>query len=716
MTERKSFVFHFGDVEVREREFTLIKAGEVLPVEPKILRVLLFLLHNPQRLTTKEELLNAVWGDTAVTESSLTRIIALLRRLLGDDFREPRYIATVAKIGYRFVCPVEISEDAPGIPASADSANPGNGSAGEAFPARVQGGGIRTFRRRWLPAATVLAVGLAVLIWYLRRPLPPLRISEYTQITHDGRHKALFGTDGIRFFLDRYPSSQPLVQVAISGGEIAPIPVLLPNPWVVDVSPDGTSFLITSSDGNRGSLWSVGALGSSLRHLTDGDIGGAAWSPDAKSVVYSTSNGDLDVMRNDGTEAHRLTSVPYHTGSPYFEQISWSPDGSAIRFDRNNKIFEVSPDGSGLHPFLPGWRPGSWQCCGRWTPDGKSFLFLSWDGPTSPYESLPPSQIWVLNERRGPLRGAPAKPVQLTSGPIRWGRPVPSRDGKKIFARGVILNGELERLDAQSHQLRPYLGGVSAEAASFSKDGRFVAYVTFPEGILWRAHRDGSNPTRLTDPPLYPTSPNWSPDGTQILFSSADAAGSPKGYFISSEGGIPRSLLPGNMDEQGNPNWSRDGRKIAFDSWETAGGTSRQVIRILDLASHQITTLPGSPGINTPCWSPDGRFIAGLTLNTSDLAVFDLETQRWLMFHQGPTNFFAWSRDGRFIYFMRVVGDSGVFRIRSSGGKEELIVDLNGFRHTGVDLNWMGLDPEDAPLLLRDAGGDDIYSLTLEQK
>ena len=56
-------VFRFGDVEVRERDFRLMKTGEVIPVEPKAFRVLLFLLHNPQKLITKEELLNAVWGS-----------------------------------------------------------------------------------------------------------------------------------------------------------------------------------------------------------------------------------------------------------------------------------------------------------------------------------------------------------------------------------------------------------------------------------------------------------------------------------------------------------------------------------------------------------------------------------------------------------------------------------------------------------------------------
>ena len=111
MMASKSFVFRFDDVEVREREFTLIKAGKVLTVEPKAFRTLLFLLHNPQRLISKEELLNTVWGDAAVTEGSLTRCIWLLRSRLGDDIHEPRYIATVATVGYRFVCKVEVSED-----------------------------------------------------------------------------------------------------------------------------------------------------------------------------------------------------------------------------------------------------------------------------------------------------------------------------------------------------------------------------------------------------------------------------------------------------------------------------------------------------------------------------------------------------------------------------------------------------------------------------
>src|SRR5260370_35635423 len=111
MIEHKCFVFTFTDVEVREREFCIVKSGEVLSVEPKAFRVLLFLVRNPHRLIWKDELRDAVWSDCAVSENSLTRSIALLRRLLGEDAREPRCIATAPTSGYRFLSGVEPAAD-----------------------------------------------------------------------------------------------------------------------------------------------------------------------------------------------------------------------------------------------------------------------------------------------------------------------------------------------------------------------------------------------------------------------------------------------------------------------------------------------------------------------------------------------------------------------------------------------------------------------------
>src|ERR1700733_5267830 len=138
MMASKSCVFRFGDVEAREREFTLRKAGEILPVEPKAFRVLLLLLRNPEKLIAKEELLNAVWGDAAVTENSLTRSIALLRKMLGDDTRNPRYIETVATVGYRLVCKVEVSEEASGILDPTDQPSANGSSVGAAAAAEME--------------------------------------------------------------------------------------------------------------------------------------------------------------------------------------------------------------------------------------------------------------------------------------------------------------------------------------------------------------------------------------------------------------------------------------------------------------------------------------------------------------------------------------------------------------------------------------------------
>jgi DNA-binding winged helix-turn-helix (wHTH) protein/tetratricopeptide (TPR) repeat protein len=186
----KSFVFRFADVTVREREFAIVKAGQVQQVEPKAFRVLLMLLRNPHKLIAKEELLTGVWGDTAVTENSLARNIALLRRLLGDDPREPRFIETVSGIGYRFLCFVEASEEPAGnlvttrsedLPRGPNGrttqpANDGMGPGADVSPPQSSAK-VTTVRReavaassistlRWaLSVAAVLVVGLAVWLY-----------------------------------------------------------------------------------------------------------------------------------------------------------------------------------------------------------------------------------------------------------------------------------------------------------------------------------------------------------------------------------------------------------------------------------------------------------------------------------------------------------------------------------------------------------------------
>ena len=138
MTERKCLVFNFADIEAREREFLLIQRGERLSIEPTAFRVLAFLLRNPGRLVSKEEIVVSVWNDIAVSDNSLTRAIAQLRRVLDDDPREPRYILTVPTLGYRFLCEVDVREDGFGV-GTAAAAKPPEGGNGFEQRRRIDG-------------------------------------------------------------------------------------------------------------------------------------------------------------------------------------------------------------------------------------------------------------------------------------------------------------------------------------------------------------------------------------------------------------------------------------------------------------------------------------------------------------------------------------------------------------------------------------------------
>lgn len=698
MMANKSFVFSFGDVEVREREFSIAKSGEVLPVEPKAFRVLLMLLRNPQKLIPKEELLNAVWGDAAVTENSLTRSIALLRRLLGDETRQPHYIETVATVGYRWVCKVEVGEEPSGVEeASVAPAVPISES--KASVSRKLGWG-------WvLAGGGVLALCLAGAFWYLRRPLPPPRITGYTPITRDGHEKYVDGTDGSRlYFTQMQPNS--LNQVGIAGGEVAQIPAVLPGFfWTLDVSPDGSNLLVASSQsGSADSLWIVRVLGGTSRRIAYSSS--AAFSPDGNTIAYLTGEGELWLIQSDGTGGHKLASLGENIDS-----VRWSPDGKVFRFYRNGVLWEISADGSSLHQVIPGWQYQGRECCGHWTSDGKFYIFLT---EVTRYRG---DKIWALDERRRLLRHPSAEPVQLTSGPIWWSNPIPGKGTNKIFADGRTPRGELSRFDPKTKQLQPFLGGISAQDVSFSKDGRSIAYVSYPDGILWKANRDGSNPMRLTTPPMYATNPRWSPDGTEILFADVQEHDPSRIYLVSSQGGSPQRLLPEYPGNQYDPGWSADGRKIVFSATGVEGTEDSLVV--LDLATRQVALIPESAKLWSPRWSPDGKYIAAMSNGALSLKVLDIATQRWSNLPENKSvDYPAWSSDSKYIYFMRLEnGDRGVYRIRATGGKAERVADLKDWHITGYGwYYWMALDSTDAPLLLRDVGSDEIYALNLEDK
>jgi Tol biopolymer transport system component len=208
--------------------------------------------------------------------------------------------------------------------------------------------------------------------------------------------------------------------------------------------------------------------------------------------------------------------------------------------------------------------------------------------------------------------------------------------------------------------------------------------------------------------------PRWSPDGSQIVFGDYEEREADRVYLVSSQGGVPERL-PAYRGNQDDPNWSADGSRIVFAS----GGINpkdSQYLAFLDISTREITPVPGSDGLWSPRWSPDGKLITAFS--AGGLKVLDVATQRWSTLPVSKLmDYNAWSSDSKYIYFLRrESGDSSVYRIRATGGKEELVADLKDWHITGFFVTWMALDPTNAPMVMRDVGTDDIYALTLEEK
>lgn len=108
--DSKSLIYQFDDVRVDLGRFEVMKADVRIRLEPKAFETLVFLIQNRGQLVEKNELLDVVWKDSFVTENAMTRIIAQLRKGLGDASKEAKYIETVPTRGYRFIAEVEVTK------------------------------------------------------------------------------------------------------------------------------------------------------------------------------------------------------------------------------------------------------------------------------------------------------------------------------------------------------------------------------------------------------------------------------------------------------------------------------------------------------------------------------------------------------------------------------------------------------------------------------
>lgn len=685
---QNSRVLRFGVFEADLQEFQLRRDGLRIRLQEQPFQILSILLDHPGETVTREELRRRLWpADTFVDfDHSLNSSIKKLREALGDDSENPRFIETLHRRGYRFIAPV--SGRAPVLQLVRPS---------EPLP-RTRNYAL------WIGMAAALI--LAASSWLARSPAPP-RVMNATQLTNDGRskHAANFSTplvtDGSRVYFEEENSGAVIAHVSVSGGGTALMNNEFPAPKLMDISHTTSELLVGGNRQDAEPPIEAFPLGVGSRRrlgaLTGHDAG---WSQDGRRIVVIKA-GDLYVARSDGGDLRKIATV----GDAFW--LRWSPDGNRIRFTRwdgktgARSLWEINADGSSLHPVLPGWNNPPDECCGNWTRGGKFFFFQATrEGRTD---------IWALPEARSfPAISAPA-PIQLTSGALSYFAPVASPDGKQIFVKGAIPRWELVRHDASTGRFLSYLGGISADGLDFSKDGNWATYVAYPEGTLWRSKVDGSQRLQLTFPPMRVFLPRWSPDGKRIAFAGATPGRRWRIFLISAEGGQPEQMSNGEGDEL-DVGWSGDGKSLVFGPMPPS---ITRPIKILDLGSGQISNLPGSEGLFSPRCSPDGRYIVAIPLQFKKLMLYDFHTKKWMERKTAYVGFPTWSRDGKYVYFDSPPPTGpAFFRLRISDGKTEQVASLKDVHFASSDFgNWTGLAPDDSPLVLRDAGSQEIYAL-----
>jgi Tol biopolymer transport system component/DNA-binding winged helix-turn-helix (wHTH) protein len=728
----KRNLFSFGPFRLDATQGLLTRGDKPVTLPPKVFAVLCLLAEQRGGVVSKTTLMETLWPESYVGESSLTQNIFLLRKALGRTEDGLDYIETLSKRGYRLAVPVEVLQgpdigaqtavEPENTIASIESAQSSTAQlisleAGtlNGVPDRRSSNRDRRrlafwYRKRGLVSAgiTVLVlvvggylVGRRLLMWD-KKPM----ILRSRRLTNDGfykEHLIPLLTDNTHiYFSEDIGTTSYLAEVSREGGETTR-----------RKSPTASSMALSYSKTRNeilfGALWEsmpdhpllAQSLPDGVVHAVGGLSGhSASWSPDGKWIAYAKGLS-LFVADSNGNNIHELAHMAEAPNWP-----RWSSDGRRIRFSvpaRNevSAIWEIEATGQSLRPLFSDEPWGRQACCGDWTADGRYYIFVVDEGRRS--------TLWSVPDQHRRWRSS--APVELADGPADfWRAPLAAPDGRHIFALGEQARGRLMKYDPQSQRFEPFLDGLSTDTITFSRDGQWIAYTAYPDGTLWRSRVDGSERLRLTDSPKPARFPQWSPDGSELIYIAADETGQWKVHRVSANGGQSEELVR-DETSQGAATWSSDGTRIAFGEIVKFGvNKQEEKIRVLDLRSKKVTDIPNSNGLWTARWSPDGRYLCAVTTDNQKLMLYDFENSQWRQLADVGTNDVVWSRDSQQILFDSP-NEAVIYHVSLKDYRLTKDINLGGMRRTGF-YGWsLNIAPDNNPVLLEEAGINEVYSL-----
>lgn len=696
MTAERSRVFQFDDVRVETETFKVFKAGSPAELEPKALRVLLYLIEHRGRLVEKSELLDAVWKDTNVTENAMTREIAKLRKLLGDSSREPKYIQTVHTRGYRFIAEVEEINGAPSNGQSVAVAEPpaaygsANGNGHNGAPAN----------------ATPLVIDAAPLA--VSAPAKPNgKVTRRRKLRKILWYAGVIGLSSIMVFIFVMSVGWKfglvgLIPPANTGGRnlvrVTSWPGLDVNPTL---APDGNSVAYSSDHGGSFEIYVRQLVpgGREVQITADGAQNfDPAWSPDGKFIAYhSLKRGGIWISPALGGVARQLTDFGAHP--------AWSRDGVWLAFHsepapdigavpvNTATLWVVAAQGSAPRQLTQVGNPVGSHLSPTWAADGKRVAFISANARAT--------QIWSVavtggdlkqltpvgtGDKSDPVFGAAGTSLYFTLRGVLWRRGV-AADGTltadppaKIADMGdayirhlsVSADGRRVTYSAWTQTSNIWSLTLNAEAAPkgapvrltnetgtrnmqpvFAPDGRSFAYINWRRGgaqQVWTADSDGGHTAQLTTSPPSKNWPRWLPGGERLAFET-NLQGKRALVVLTLANGREETLteLGGTIE---SPQLAPDARRLAYNIREDGAVN----IATMDLSNGQVRPLTSDHEmIGHPCWSPDGRWLAAQMRRGNDTHISVMPADGGppvqLTFEHGQSWPYGWSPDGARIIF-----------------------------------------------------------------
>ena len=618
----------------------LRRNGEVVRLQQQPARVLLALLEYSGEVITREELRERVWPGDSVQDfdNSLRVAITKLRQALDDRSENPRYVETLPRRGYRWLCPVTVHENnhANAVDNAlhddeAEGEEPGE-SQRTIDPEILSGPGVGA-KSIWLTVLLILIV--LVVARYLRRE-PALNDPKVLPLTtYSGlEYMPSFSPDGkqVAFaWTGADADATYSVYVKTVGDENSRLLAQTPD-GACDGDPvwsrDGKSIYFYRRSGDEPGIYVTPAEGGEVRRLIATSLGGRRVrrarfdvSPTANILVYPDAVAGKETVAlfafDLATKTSRqITDPPANSegdGDPAF-----SHDGTIVAYQRNvsdrEEIYVVSPNGGDSRVltsnFIADFVDGL-----AWTADDYSVL-------------LGGKQMRRISVSDN---GQTISMVPYVPGPALF----PAVHENKLAYVQASLSANVWKLtlrDATHVVGSPsqLISSTQQQAApAYSPDGSRIAFQSDRSGDweIWTCARNGSDPVQLTRfrGPLTGT-PRWSPDGKEIAFDSR-ASGVSQIYVVSAAGGEPRQLT---HDGEGSevPSWSRDGRWIYYSTIKN--GTAN------------VWKMPAWGGALTPVTSNGGIYAVQ-------------------------------AFDGKHIYFSRNPLDGTIWRVPVQGGDEEVV-------------------------------------------